>query len=188
MTKFDFASYLDDHKKVGLNDFPLIAIEKSLALLRKRLDEQGKIFICGNGGSASDAQHFCAELTIRFRINRLPLPAIALGTNISETTACSNDFSFDQIYSRQFSALAKDSDALICLSTSGNSTNIIRAAQAAHEINVPVIALTGNQSCLLEELANVHIQVPSNVTSFIQEYHIIILHYLAAKLESSLIS
>src|SRR3546814_18313 len=112
-------------------------------LLFAALANNGKILACGNGGSAADAQHFIAELVGRFERERLPLAGVALNTDTAILTAVGNDYGFEEIYERQVSALGQPGDALVAISTSGNSANVVRAIQAAHEREMSVIALTG---------------------------------------------
>ena len=135
-----------------------------------------KVMICGNGGSASDAQHIAAEFVGRFVMERKGLPAIALTTDTSALTAIGNDYGFDNIFSRQIEALAQSGDVLIAISTSGMSTNIYNAIHKAHEIGCHTIGLTGRGGGLIRP--NISIIVPSNVTSHIQETHILIGHII----------
>lgn len=135
-----------------------------------------KILLCGNGGSASDAQHIAAEFVGRFVLERKALPAIALTTDTSILTAIGNDYGFDTIFSRQIEALARPGDVLIAISTSGNSANVCNAIETAVFAGCYTIALTGNSGGLVEPHLN--IIVPSNVTSHIQEAHILIGHII----------
>jgi len=135
-----------------------------------------KILLCGNGGSASDAQHIAAEFVGRFVLERKALPAIALTTDTSILTAIGNDYGFDTIFSRQIEALAQPGDVLIAISTSGMSTNIQNAINKAHEIGCHTIGLTGKGGGFIRP--NTSIIVPSNVTSHIQEAHILIGHII----------
>ena len=153
------------------------AIEAMVACLR----DDGKILSCGNGGSAADAQHFSSELLNRFEAERPGLAALALTTDSSTLTSIANDYDFDQVFARQIRALGHPGDVLLAISTSGNSRNVIAAVNAAHETQMPVVALTGRGGgTLLNELApgDIHICAPSNVTARIQEVHLLALHCL----------
>lgn len=154
------------------------------------LANNGKILACGNGGSAADAQHFIAELVGRFERDRLPLAGIALNTDTSILTAVGNDYGFDAIFERQVSALGQPGDVLVAISTSGNSNNIIRSIQAAHEREMSVIALTGKGggtiTGLLDE-SDIHLCVPHDRTMRIQEVHIVLLHALCDGIDALLL-
>ena len=154
------------------------------------LANNGKILACGNGGSAADAQHFIAELVGRFERDRLPLAGIALNTDTSILTAVGNDYGFDAIFERQVSALGQPGDILVAISTSGNSANITRSIQAAHEREMSVIALTGKGggaiTALLDE-TDVHLCVPHDRTMRIQEVHIVLLHALCDGIDALLL-
>lgn len=157
---------------------PLIA---AIDLCFSCVTGNAKILACGNGGSAADAQHFIAELVGRFERERLPLGGVALNTDTSIMTAVGNDYGFEQIFSRQISALGQPGDVLVAISTSGNSANIMRAIEVAHEREVRVIALTGKgggqiKALLLEN--DIHLCVPHDRTMRIQEIHILLLHLL----------
>jgi D-sedoheptulose 7-phosphate isomerase len=145
-------------------------------LIIKTLKSGNKILICGNGGSASDAQHIAAELTGRFEKERVALPAIALTTDTSALTAIGNDYGFERIFSRQVEALAKEGDLLIAISTSGNSRNVIEAIKSAKDLGCSVLTLTGKGGGEMRTLGDVNIIVPSSVTARVQEIHILIGH------------
>jgi phosphoheptose isomerase len=148
-------------------------------LMVSSLVNGGKILVCGNGGSAADAQHFSAELLNRFEMERPSLPSIALTTDTSTITSIANDYSFDEIFSKQIRALGHAGDILLVLSTSGQSANIIQAVKVAQAQQLRVIALTGKQGGALAALLNdndVELRVPSDSTARIQETHILILH------------
>ncbi len=150
-------------------------------LLVQALIKGNKILSCGNGGSAGDAQHFSAELLNRFERERPSLPAIALSTDTSTITAIANDYSYDEVFSKQIKALGQPGDVLLAITTSGQSKNIAAAIEAAKEREVHVIALTGKDGGLVENLLNssdVEIRVPSNTTSRIQEVHLLVIHCL----------
>jgi len=135
-----------------------------------------KVLLCGNGGSAADAQHIAAELVGCYEKQRRSWPAIALTTDTSALTAVSNDLGYEQVFARQVAGLAQAGDVLIAISTSGKSQNVLRAAEAAREIGCKTIALTGATAEPLGSLCNIAVAVPSNRTSRVQEAHITIGH------------
>jgi D-sedoheptulose 7-phosphate isomerase len=145
-----------------------------------------KVLICGNGGSASDAQHFSAELVCRYERERKALAAIALSSNAAVMTATGNDYNFSRIFSRQVEALGQAGDLLVAISTSGRSENIILAAQVALAMDMQIIALTGNDGGQLATLIEGHgleLRVPSNIVSHVQEVHAIIIHCICNLVE-----
>ena len=149
-----------------------------------------KIMSCGNGGSAGDAQHFSGEMLNRFEMERPGLPAIALSADTSTLTAIGNDYSFDEIFSKQVQALGQPGDLLLAISTSGNSANILKAIHAAHNREMAVIALTGRDGgALVDQLANndIELRVPSSSTPRIQEVHILIIHCLCDLIDRQLL-
>jgi D-sedoheptulose 7-phosphate isomerase len=138
-----------------------------------------KLLICGNGGSAADSQHFAAEFTGRYEMERTPLPAIALTTDTSALTAIGNDYSFDVIFSKQVEALGSSGDILFAISTSGNSGNVIKAIEAAKQKSMIIIAMTGKDGGKIDKMlgaADVNICAPANRTARIQEIHLLVLH------------
>lgn len=150
----------------------------------------GKILACGNGGSAADAQHFSAELLNRFEMERPGLASVALTTDTSTLTSIANDYSFDQIFSKQVRALGRSGDVLLGISTSGNSPNVIEAIHAAHEREMTVVALTGKKGGKIATILagqDVHICVESDVTARIQEIHLLTLHCLCDAIDCSLL-
>ncbi len=134
------------------------------------------VFFCGNGGSAADAQHLAAEFVGRFRLERRPLPSMALTTNTSLLTAIANDYGYEQVFSRQVHAFAKPNDILFGISTSGNSPNVVRALEEARMLGVYTVGLTGRSGGKLKEYADVLLNVPSDQTPRIQEAHILLTH------------
>jgi D-sedoheptulose 7-phosphate isomerase len=154
-------------------------IEKGGALAVATLKRGGKILIAGNGGSAGDAQHIAAELVGRFQRERPGLPAIALTTDTSILTAVANDYSFEQVFTRQLEALGREGDLFIAISTSGNSKNVVAAAKRGKELGLKVITLTGKGGGELGKLGDINIVVPSSSTPRIQEMHILIGHLIA---------
>jgi D-sedoheptulose 7-phosphate isomerase len=146
----------------------------------------GKVLFCGNGGSAADAQHLAAEFSGRFYYDRPPLPSEALHVNTSYLTAVANDYSYDEVYARLLRGMGKEGDILIGISTSGNSKNIIRAFEVAHELGVITIGLTGETGGRMKELSDYLVCVPSTDTPRIQEAQIMIGHIICELVESSL--
>lgn len=155
------------------------------------LSNNNKILSCGNGGSACDSAHFSSELLNRYSKERPSLPAIALTTDTATITAISNDYDYNQIFSKQIRALGQAGDVLLAITTSGNSENIIQAVCAAHDSNMRVLALTGkNGGKLREVLTNndLEICVPSDITAHIQETHLVIIHLLCDIIDEQLFS
>ena len=150
------------------------------------LKKGNKLLICGNGGSAADAQHLAAEFLVRLRpkINRKPFAAITLAQDTSTITACGNDFSFNDIYSRNLEALGKKNDILIVITTSGNSKNILNVLEKANSMNIKSIGLLGSNGGKAKNLCSYSIVVPSKVTARIQEAHIFLGHYIFEEVEN----
>ena len=138
----------------------------------------GKLLIIGNGGSAADAQHLAAEFVNRFQIERPPLPAIALTTDTSILTSIGNDYDFEQIFSKQIKALGKEGDLLLAISTSGDSANVVKAVEAARAMGIKTVALTGKGGGELSGVADIGINVSSQVTARVQEVHITVCHII----------
>jgi len=145
-----------------------------------------KVLFCGNGGSAADAQHIAAELSGRFYLNRKPLYAEALHCNSSFVTSVSNDYGFENVFSRAVEAFAHKGDILVGISTSGNSANVLKACEKAREIGVSIIAMTGNDGGKMAQLSDLLINVPSTDTPRIQEAHIMIGHIVCELVEKEL--
>jgi len=160
----------------ALLDSKLPEIELTGQMICQTLQAGNKILICGNGGSAADAQHIAAELVGRYEQTRRAYPAIALTTDTSALTALSNDYGYEEVFSRQVQALAVQGDLLIAISTSGQSPNVIRAALKARELGCKVIALTGSEGGSLSSLCDLTLNVPSTRTARVQELHITIGH------------
>jgi D-sedoheptulose 7-phosphate isomerase len=164
-------------------------IANAIELMFNALSNGNKILTCGNGGSAGDAQHFAAELVGRFERERFPLPAIALSTDTSIITAVGNDYSFNEIFSKQVQALGQAGDILLAISTSGNSGNVLAAAEAALEREMRVVALTGKDGGKLGQLlseADVHINVQHTRTARIQEVHLVAIHSICDGIDVAL--
>lgn len=160
-------------------------IAKASDLIVNAFKSGNKFMICGNGGSAAEAQHMAAELTGRYLKERKALPAIALTTDTSALTAIGNDYHFDQVFSRQIQALGSPDDVLLCISTSGNSANVIKAAKQAKALKIKVIGLSGNSGGKLKKYCDLHLCVPSKSTPLIQEVHLVVIHILCEIIESS---
>ena len=161
-------------------------IVESINLIYKTINSGGKIFLCGNGGSAADAQHLAAELVVRLRpnINRRGLPAIALSADTSYITACGNDYGFKNIFSRGLQALSKKNDLLIVISTSGKSENIIEALKYSKKNKIKSIGLLGKGGGRAKNLCDTKIIIPSNSTARIQEMHIFLGHFIFERVEN----
>ena len=175
--------HFDDSAQLKLQSKKVLAqpIADAAQAMVACLMNDGKILACGNGGSAADCQHFAAELVNRFEVERPGLAAIALTTHSSVLTSIANDYDYVQIYSKQVRALGMDGDVLLAISTSGNSPNVMEAIEAAHERNMPVVALTGREGGKITALlkpTDFHICVPAKSTARIQEVHLLALHCL----------
>jgi D-sedoheptulose 7-phosphate isomerase len=165
-------------------------LARAADLLTACLLADGKILACGNGGSAADAQHFAAEMIGRFERERPELPAISLSTDTSIMTAVANDYSFEQVYAKQVRALGARGDALLALSTSGNSGNVVAAIAAAHEREMHVVAMTGKgggQIGAMLGASDVHLCVPHERTARIQEVHLLMIHCLCDAIDNTLL-
>ena len=159
-------------------------------LMAQALLDDGKILSCGNGGSAADSQHFSSELLNRFEMERPGLPAMALTTDSSTLTSISNDYAYEEIFSKQVRALGKPQDVLLGISTSGNSENIIRAVSAAHERGMKVVALTGRDGGRMAGMFSpddIEIRVPATRTARIQEVHLVVIHCLCDLIDTALL-
>jgi D-sedoheptulose 7-phosphate isomerase len=181
--KADLTEHLSLFSRLGDLQAGIIAAAQALI---NSLRSGGKILVCGNGGSAADAQHFAAELIGRFEQERGSLPAIALTTDTSILTAVGNDYGFDSVFERQVKGLGRGGDVLIGISTSGNSPNVLRAVARARESGLTTIGLLGNDGGKIAPLVDIPVIVPHRVTARIQEAHIFILHYWAGAAEREL--
>lgn len=161
-------------------------IELSAQKMIAAFQQNKKVLLCGNGGSASDAQHIAAELTGRFYIDRPALDAEALHVNGSYLTAVANDYSFDVVYQRMLEAKGQEGDVLIAISTSGNSANIVNAVKKAKEMSITTIGFTGSKTGAMDEFCDILLKVPSEITPRIQECHILIGHILCEIVEDRL--
>lgn len=178
---------VSSHLKLVKKSFTENTLEKIImvaGLIVKCIKNGGKILLCGNGGSCADCQHFAGEMVNKFKKNRNPLPFISLTTDTSIITSIGNDFSFEEIFSKQIKAIGRKGDILICFSTSGESKNIIEAAKEAKLKKITVISLTGNTPNTLEKFSDFVISVPSKETYKIQQVHLIIYHLLCSLIEN----
>ncbi len=161
-------------------------IQAAADLVVKCLNAGGKLLLCGNGGSAADAQHIAAEMSVKMKQVRSPMAAVALTTNSSLLTAQANDLGFDTVFSRQIASLGRKGDVLIAISTSGDSPNILEGVDAARMIGVKVVGLTGCGGGKLQSQCDVAIVVPSDDVPRIQEVHIAVGHLICEYAEASL--
>tara|TARA_B100000927_G_C16392205_1_gene439818 strand:- start:42 stop:632 length:591 start_codon:yes stop_codon:yes gene_type:complete len=173
-------------KKLHLFDKEIF---RAIQLIYKSLNYGGKIMLCGNGGSAADAQHLAAEFLVRLRpkINRKPIAAITLAQDSSTLTACANDYSFEDIYSRNLEALGKKNDILICISTSGKSKNILKAIKSAKKMGIKSIGFFSELKNR-KKLTDIEIIVPSKIVARIQEAHIFLGHFIFEQVENLVIN
>jgi len=172
-------------QSINILDEPLL---EAASVMIQCLTQGGKILACGNGGSASDAQHFVAELVNRFEMNRPALAAVSMVNDASVITSISNDFSFDSIYARQTEALGREGDVLLAISTSGNSRNVINAVEQAAKQGIKVVGLTGKDGGALakQQGCTVNININHTSTARIQEMHITCLHILCSIIDESM--
>jgi len=184
----EFNKYIDDFSKNLLvlksNIYPIL--NEAIININKCLLIGGKLIFFGNGGSASDSQHLCAEFVGRYKKDREPLAAIALNTDTSILTAVANDMGYENIFSRQVKALAKKEDLLFAISTSGESKNVINAVSVGKELGLTSISLTGMKESSLSRMSDICISVPSNQVNQIQEMHILIGHFICEMVEKDL--
>jgi D-sedoheptulose 7-phosphate isomerase len=173
-------------QKLLSNSILISEIRKVAVACTNAYSRGNKVLLCGNGGSAADAQHLAAELSGRFYFDRAPLAAEALHVNSSYITAVANDYSYQDVYARAVRGSGKKGDILIALSTSGNSENIIRALQTAREIGILTVGLTGETGGKMKEYCDYLINIPSTDTPRIQETHILVGHIICESVEASL--
>jgi D-sedoheptulose 7-phosphate isomerase len=162
------------------------AVVQACAMITKSLSNGGKLLLCGNGGSAADCQHIAAEFTGRFIKDRPPISAVSLTTDTSALTCIGNDYSFNEIFSRQVLALGRSGDVLLAISTSGNSQNVLTAIEAAHALGIQSIGLLGHDGGKALHMCTHSIVVPSDVTARIQEAHILIGHTICGMVEKEM--
>jgi D-sedoheptulose 7-phosphate isomerase len=176
-------------KELIVKDKLFTSLARMAEIARESITNKGKIMLCGNGGSAADAQHLAAEMLVRLRpnYNREGIPAIALAQDTSTITACGNDFGFDNLFERMVQSLGKEGDVLIVITTSGNSKNIILAMRAAKAMGIKVFAFLGSEGGEAIDLSDEYFLVPGNDTGRIQESHITAGHALMECIENKLI-
>lgn len=165
------------------------AITAAASAMVECLLAEGKILACGNGGSAGDSQHFSSELLNRFERERPSLPAIALTTDTSTLTSIANDYSYNEIFSKQIRALGREGDVLLAISTSGNSGNVLEAIKVAQQRGLKIVALSGREGGKMRDLlrdTDIEICVPSQVTARIQEVHLLVIHCLCDLIDTQL--
>ncbi len=171
-------------KQTMLHDDSLLTVVEGVVnQIVATIEQGGKVLFCGNGGSAADAQHLAAELSGRFYLNRKALFAEALHVNSSFVTAVSNDYGFEAVFERAVEAMGRPGDLLIALSTSGNSTNVLRAIEKAHEIGMKVVGMTGAEGGKMDGRCDFIIKVPSTDTPRIQEGQVLVGHAICALVE-----
>ena len=163
-------------------------IQSMIECIWESMQQGGKLLICGNGGSAADAQHLATECMVRLEAERTPLPAIALTTDTSLLTAAGNDYGFETIFARQVAGLGRPGDVLMAISTSGNSPNVVRAVEEAHRRGLRTLGLLGRDGGRLKDIVHIALVVPSSNTQRIQEVHITIGHILCGTLERRILS
>jgi D-sedoheptulose 7-phosphate isomerase len=163
-----------------------LEIQRATEVILDSLVSGGTLFVCGNGGSAGDAQNLVTELVARLKDNRTPIRALCLNADTSVLTAISNDFSYEHVFARQLEALAKPKDVLMVITTSGNSPNVLKALEQARKQSVKTVLLGGYQGGKAKALANVSVIAPGENAGFIQECHIAIYHLICGLLEAEL--
>jgi len=161
-------------------------IEAVASAIVKSLRQGGKVLLCGNGGSAADSQHIAAEFVNRFRMERRPLPAIALTTDTSILTAIANDYSYEEVFSKQVAALGSRGDVLIGISTSGSSGNVVSALETARKMGLVTVGFTGARGEKMEGLCDLLLRASTNDTPRIQEFHIFVAHVICDLVERSM--
>ena len=186
----------DDRLTAGLRELAELAqrtateigpqIERAAAMIRETVSHRGTLFFCGNGGSAADAQHMATEYVVRYMRNRRAYPAVALTTDTSLLTAAGNDIGFENVFARQVEALARPGDLLIIHSTSGNSPNVLRAAEAARPRGVRTLAFTARNGGPLRALVDHAVIIPTDRTDRAQEMHLCIQHAICDRIEAGL--
>ena len=180
----DIPSLISEHREaLACVETMQQPIQQAITLLEQTLAAGNTVYVCGNGGSASDAQHFAAELTGRFERDRPGYAAVALTTDCSALTSIGNDYGFEHVFSRQLSALGREGDLLIGLSTSGNSANVIKAMEVAQQSGIKSIGLLGKEGGQLQSMVDIALTIAVNRTARIQEMHILLLHIFCEPFE-----
>ena len=173
---------------ISKDQHQVVLIENITNTILNAFKSDNKLLLCGNGGSAADAQHIAAELSGRFEIDRKPLNAEALHVNSSFVTAVANDYGYEEVYSRMVEAIGKNGDILLALSTSGNSKNIIRAIEKANSLGLITIGFSGNDGGAMQNLCKYNLIIPSDNTARIQEAHILVGHIICKLIEQKMFS
>jgi len=173
---------------ISKDQHQVVLIEDITNTILNAFKSDNKLLLCGNGGSAADAQHIAAELSGRFEIDRKPLNAEALHVNSSFVTAVANDYGYEEIYSRMVEAIGKNGDILLALSTSGNSKNVIRAIEKANSLGLITIGFSGNDGGAMQNLCKYNLIIPSDNTARIQEAHILVGHIICKLIEQKMFS
>jgi D-sedoheptulose 7-phosphate isomerase len=189
--KIELQNQLEENIKAHQDIFKMSKdIIEIIYNIEKKLKKGGKILFCGNGGSAADAQHLAAEFIVRLRphVNRNPIPALTLAQDTSTLTACGNDYSFNDIFLRPFKALVNKNDILICISTSGNSENILKVLKEAKKSKIYSVCFLGKGGGKAKKISKKSLVVASNNTARIQECHIFLGHFILEKVEDLIIS
>ena len=173
---------------ISKDQHQVVLIENITNTILNAFKSDNKLLLCGNGGSAADAQHIAAELSGRFEIDRKPLNAEALHVNSSFVTAVANDYGYEEVYSRMVEAIGKNGDILLALSTSGNSKNVIRAIEKANSQGLITIGFSGNNGGGMQNLCKYNLIIPSDNTARIQEAHILVGHIICKLIEQKMFS
>ena len=171
---------------ISKNKAQVLLIEQIANTLIDAYNNDCKLLLCGNGGSASDAQHIAAELSGRFEMDREPLNAEALHVNSSYLTAVANDYGYEEVYARMVKATGKNGDVLLALSTSGNSSNVLKAIEQANHIGMITIGFSGNDGGKMNEICKYNLIIPSSNTARIQEAHILVGHIICRLIEQKI--
>jgi D-sedoheptulose 7-phosphate isomerase len=171
-----------------LDDIQIHYIDNVVNRIVDAYKNKRKTIICGNGGSASDALHFSAEMVVRFEKNRAALPSLTLNENVSSLTAIGNDFGYDHSFSRQLEAFAQKGDIFIAISTSGNSKNVINALESAKKLSVFTIGMTNSVGGKMKGMCDLCYCAPTKVTAMTQECHILLIHIIAKLIEEKIFS
>jgi D-sedoheptulose 7-phosphate isomerase len=188
----DIAAALLDRARALSTVLSLVAtnshqVTRAAAIIVEALATGHLVMVCGNGGSAAEAQHLAGELVGRFRREREPWPVLALTTDSAVLTAVANDYGYDTVFERQVAAFGRHGDVLVGISTSGESTNVINAAYLARDRGMSVIALTGREPTRLSRISDVAIAVPATETALVQEVHSVLVHLISDMVETSLV-
>lgn len=187
---FSLEAYIEasiQTKQEILNDKDLLETITQVAnVMTEACKSSNKVLVAGNGGSAADAQHFAGELVSKFFFDRPGLPAFSLATDTSILTAIGNDYGYDRSFARQIQAVGNKGDVFLGISTSGNSKNIVLAVEEAKKKEIITVALVGSKACMLDNLCDYVIKVPSDITPTIQESHLMIEHMICAIIENNI--